>query len=157
MADSAYVARIRAYLEEHRQTYDQAALRQKLLADGHPESVVDLAMAQVYSYEPPAPNTPAPQRSRLPTWLTIVLTFIGTYVLLGLLLGVVANDSSGLPLFWLPLAVLPAQIIVALLVRRWDRQLARGLAWGIAAAWLPIVSLVLLVGICVAVLGLSFR
>jgi uncharacterized protein (DUF2062 family) len=54
-----------------------------------------------------------------------------------------------------PLLLLPLQIIVTLLVRRRNRQLARGLAWGIAAAWTPLFSLVLLVGICLAIFGFS--
>lgn len=154
MADPEYLGRIRAYLEQHRQTYDQAALRQKLLSDGHPESVVDLALAQVYGYDSPPPSPAVERSSGLSIALTVLLTFIGTYVLLGLLIGISANDSSGLSLFLL-LAVLPAQIIAALLVRRRNRPLARGLAWGIAAAWLPIVSIVLLIGICLSVYGFS--
>jgi hypothetical protein len=153
MADSEYVARIRAYLEEHRQTYDQAALRAKLLADGHPESIVDLALAQVYGYEPP-PTPAPPQRSGLPLWLTIVLTFFGTYVVLALLFGAAIDSSNGFVTLS-PLLLLPLQIIVTLLVRRRNRQLARGLAWGIAAAWTPLFSLVLLVGICLAIFGFS--
>jgi hypothetical protein len=152
MADSEYVARIRAYLEEHRQTYDQAALRAKLLTDGHPESVVDLALAQVYGYDPP-PATPAPpQRNGPPLWLTIVLTFFGTYIVLALLFGAAIDSSNGFVTLS-PLLLLPLQIIAMLVVRRRHRQLARGLAWGIAAAWAPLFSLVLLVGICLAVLG----
>ena len=51
MADSENVARIRAYLEQHRQTYDKQALRTKLLNDGHDPAAVELALAQVYGFE----------------------------------------------------------------------------------------------------------
>lgn len=155
MADPEHVARVRAYLEEHRQRYDQNALRSQLLASGHPEAVVDLALAQVYGYDPP-PATAAtpPQRSWLWMALTILATMIGTYVVLVLLFGLALDSSNALVIFS-PLLLLPLQIGVALLVRRRNHPLARRLIWGIAAAWVPLFSLVLLVGICLALIGFN--
>lgn len=152
MVDPAYVARVRAYLEAHRATYDQAALRQKLLDDGHPPAVIDLAMAQVYGYEPPSGAPVVTSGGGTSLALVIVGTFIITYVLVGILLTIAFSQSNDWGLL-LPLAVLPIEIGAALLARRRNRQLARGLAWGIAAAWVPIALLALLFGICLALLG----
>lgn len=151
MADPAYVARIRAYLEQHRETYDQTALRAKLLADGHPVTAVDLALAQVFGYEPPAlPATPPVSGTGL--LLPIVATFFATYISIGVLTVLSFSLSIDWILFLVP-AVLPLEIVAALVVRRRNPQLARGIAWGIAAAWGPIIALVLLFGICLVIIG----
>ncbi len=66
MADPAEVARIRAFLEQHRQTYHRSALHAKLLDEGHDPSAIEEALAQVYG----APTPPAPARSQLEGWST---------------------------------------------------------------------------------------
>ena len=74
MADSQQVARIRDYLEQHRQTYDRDALRQQLLADGHPAEAVDLAIAQVYGVQVTGPV----QQPARDTRAKLALVILGT-------------------------------------------------------------------------------
>ena len=60
MADREDPARIRAFVEQHRHTYDQDALRRTLLAAGYDPQVVAVALehVDVVPVCPPAPQTP---------------------------------------------------------------------------------------------------
>lgn len=153
MADAEYVARIRAYLEQHRNEYDRDALRQKLLSDGHPPQLVDVAMAQVYGFTV-APNAPPVQRDpALPLVLTIVGVFLLNYILLGIALTVLVNSDTISAAYWAFLLLIPLEVGASIVVRRRNRPVGRGILWGLIASLVPIVGAALLFGICLALIG----
>lgn len=152
MSDAEYVARIRAYLEQHRATYDREALRQKLLADGHPPQAIELAMAQVYGFQ--VQNTaPTVQRDpALPLILTLIGIFLLNYVLIGLVVGLEINRGGDGGILWLLLLLIPIEVGAAIVVRRRNRPVGRGIIWGLVASLVPILGAVLLFGICLALI-----
>ncbi len=154
MAEQDQVARIRAYLEQHRQTYDRDTLRNKLLSDGHDRQAVDLAVAQVYGFDVPPSPTP-PQKlpaSNLKFILAIVGIFLFNYLALPLIVGFL-TQTLGDSLILLGVAALALEIVAGFALRRRDPQLARGIRWGLVATAVPLVGLALLFGACLAVLG----
>jgi hypothetical protein len=159
MADPEYVARIRAYLEEHRHAYDRDALRQKLLADGHSAEAVDLASAQVYGFQVGTAAAPAP-RSNTPGFLSsllgvLALNFVGLPILLTLL-GRITGFGLAINLLIMLLALVGEGVVAGVLWRR-NQPVARGLAWGVAGSLAPLLLLLVLFGICLALIGgLSF-
>jgi hypothetical protein len=80
------IARIRAYLEQHLDTYDREALRQQLLKDGHDPQAVDIAMAQVYSFQSQqTKNDPAltpPESYHLPIAVLLSIGIVALNMLL---------------------------------------------------------------------------
>jgi hypothetical protein len=166
MADAEHVARIRAYLEEHRSTYTREALQAQLLADGHPREAVDLALAQVYGFEvSPAGQSPPPLAPPPSTTGRVVLialgVFFGNYLLLAVASYLLSSlldmiDGSLLGLLGLIPLVLLAEGIAARVVRKKRPVLGRGLLWGVGISLLPLAGAALLIGICLALLGASF-
>jgi hypothetical protein len=165
LAEPDDTARIRAYLEQHRATYDRAALRAKLLEDGHDAESVDLAMAQVYGFEvtPPGspPSSPPVDDTRKRVILIAVGTFLANYSILpALAIGVVGTGnfagSSFLSAFSVvgvvPLVLLLEGLAV-LLLRRRNATWSRGLGWGLVVSLIPLIGLALLFGICVALIS----
>lgn len=147
---SVSVDQIRAYLEQHKQTYTQEALRRQLIEDGHNPQTVDLAIAQAYGFQ--VRSTPAPpEENRRRFVLTIVGVFLFNYIVWAILIAVTLNTSLG-GLLAVPVMLILEGIASAGLRRR-DPTLSRGLSWGVGLSVLPIATLALLFGICVAILG----
>lgn len=158
MADPDNVARIRAYLEQHRQTYDKQALRTKLLNDGHDPAAVELALAQVYGFDVGPSPAPVVQDASRGFGLTVLGTLLFNYLLLPIMIGGLVRFGSSTGGSLLTAAVLPlliallAEIGLAVAVRRSRPGVARGLRWGIVLSLIPVAALVLLFGACVALL-----
>lgn len=153
MGDSEQLARLRAYLEQHRATYTQEALRKQLLADGQPAQQVDLAIAQVYGFAVPGTTAaPAPPAQTTRIILIAAATFLVNYLGIPLLLWGLAQirNDAALLLAFAPLLV---ELGAAIGLWRRNRTVARGLAWALAASLLPLGAAVLLFGICLALLG----
>ncbi len=158
MADPQHVARIRAYLEEHRGTYERQALRGKLLEDGHDPEAVELALAQTYGFEVAPSSPPTGTNTTTPLLLAITGTLLFNYVLLPilvvLLLQVVATDATS---FFIGVIVpgvlaLVVEVGAAVALRRERPAVARGIGWGILISLIPVAGLALLFGACVALL-----
>ncbi|HEX6293199.1 MAG TPA: hypothetical protein VFZ66_28715 [Herpetosiphonaceae bacterium] len=148
------VERITAYLEQHRQTYTQEALRQKLLADGHEPQAVDLAAAQVYGFAVRPSGKPEVSDRR-----TVVLTALGLFVLnyvVWMALGLISFNVAPIEILWLIPTLVVLEIAAAVAARTRSRAVARGLAWGIAISMLPVVALALFFGICLAIIYSSY-
>jgi hypothetical protein len=148
-ADS--VARIRAYLEQHKQTYTREALQRKLLEDGHNPQAVDLALAQAYGFQVAAGSAP-PQSQIKTVILTALGLFVLNYVVWAIIAALTIDSSFGLGLSLIAGSVL-LEVAAAVALRSRNRGVSRGLAWGIAMSLLPIVALALLFGICLALIG----
>lgn len=150
MADDATVARIRAYLEQHRYTYERDVLRQKLIDDGAPPQAVDLAIAQVYGFDVQGTSTPAATSNVL----TIVLLGFGVFLLnyAASFLTLAASNGSEYALI-VPAVLALGELVAAIVLWRRRPPIARGLAWGLAGSLIPLVLLALLFGICIALLG----
>jgi hypothetical protein len=161
MPDSEQVARIRAYLEQHRQTYEREALRQKLLADGHDPQAVDLAMAQVFGLQiAPAPSSGGFRLGRPGYILLIVCTallnilILPAAVVLMLRLGGNLSGTSLLVGSLAPLmVVLLLETLAILFLRGRSPQVARGLVLGLGTSLALVVPMVLLLGGCVALIS----
>lgn len=159
MADSVEVARIRAYLETHLKHYHWEALRDKLIAEGHDQEAVELALTQV---EPAraaiaAIATEHTARTRVAT-LASVLTVINVvafgcfipYVGVSLAIGPPAADSAARVLWWGLAPILAGQIIALAILFLRKSPLARPLL----SALLPSLALALLLfGSCVLASG----
>jgi hypothetical protein len=146
------VARIRAYLEQHKHTYTRDALQLKLLEDGHDPHTVDLALAQTYGFEVATTGTP-PQQSQITTViLTAMALFVLNYMLWGVIGAFTVDSRFGLGLSLIAGTVV-LEIATAIALRSRNRAVSRGLAWGIAISLLPVVALALLFGICLAIIG----
>lgn len=148
--ESVSVDRIRAYLEQHKQTYTREALRSRLIEDGHNPQAVDLAIAQAYGFQVSS-TSPPPGVNRTRLILTIAGVFLFNYVVWAILIALTINSSAAG--FWAVPALLILEGIAAAALRRRDRTLSRGLTWGIGLTVLPLVTLALLFGICLAILG----
>ncbi len=158
MSDPEHVARIRTYLEEHRGTYEQQALRAKLLGDGHDPEAVELALAQTYGFQVAPASPPVGPNTTTRLLLAITGTLLFNYVLLPilmvLLLQITATNAGS---FFIGAVVpvvlaLVAEIAAALALRRTRPAVARGIGWGILISLIPIAGLALLFGACVALL-----
>jgi hypothetical protein len=152
--DPESIARIRGYLEEHRRVYDRDALRNKLLADGHPVQAVESAIAQVYGFEVKPTDPPRPRHTT-----TVVLTSLGLFIvnyIIWFLITVSTFQSDSLAALILIPALLLLEGVAAFALRRRNPSVARGFTWGIAISLLPIVALALLFGICLAIIGGAF-
>lgn len=158
MADPENVARIRAYLEQHRQTYDKQALRVKLLSDGHAPAAVDLALAQVYGFEVTPGAKPVAEEVRGGFGPALLGTLLFNYLLLPIGVVLLLRFGSDAGVSFLTGAVLP--LLLTLLVesgaafglRRSHAGVARGLRWGILISLIPFAVLALLFGACIALL-----
>lgn len=148
--ESVSVDRIRAYLEQHKQTYTREALRERLIQDGHNPQAIDLAIAQAYGFQ--VSTTPAPpETNRTQFILTIVGVFFFNYIVWAILFALtIETNAAGL---WAIPVMLIVEGIAAAALRRRNRTLSRGLSWGIGLTVLPLVTLALLFGICLAILG----
>jgi hypothetical protein len=166
MTDSDRVARIRAFLEQHRDTYDRDALRQQLIADGHAPQDIDLAMAQVYGLQVAPQSLPAVERDASFNTTQFALVIIGTMVLNAVLLcGALAaaanSELSGTSLTTLLgtslLLPLLAEGGAAWALRQRNRAVSRGLMWGVIASIGLLLLGILLIGACIAIFvsGLS--
>ena len=146
------VPRIRAYLEQHKQTYTRAALQRKLLEDGHNPQAVDLALAQAYGFEVTTTGAPPPPSRTQTVILTALGVFMLNYVLWGLIAALTIDSRFGLGLGLIVGSVV-AEVVAAVALRSRNRAVSRGLAWGIALSLLPVAALALLFGICLALIG----
>lgn len=153
--ESVSVDRIRAYLEQHKQTYTREALRERLIQDGHNPQAVDLAIAQAYGFQVSNTTPAPPQTNRTQFILTIAGVFLFNYIVWTILLVVGLNNSDSV--LTIGLWAVPIMLIVegmaAAVLRGRNRTLSRGLSWGIGLTVLPLVTLGLLFGICLAILG----
>jgi hypothetical protein len=149
--ESVSVDRIRAYLEQHKQTYTREALRERLIEDGHNPQAVDLAIAQAYGFQ--LSNTAAPpEMDRTRFILTIAGVFLFNYIFWGIIVALVIVGQSPAWLWAIP-AMLVLEGVTAAVLRPRNRSLSRSLALGIGVSLLPLVTLGLLFGICLAILG----
>jgi hypothetical protein len=158
MADPEDVARIRAYLQQHKETYEQQALRAKLLEDGHDPQAVELALAQTYGFQV-APSTPpvggnTTGRLLLVITGTLLFNYVVLPIIVVLLLQVGATDATSFFLGAIVPTVLALVVEVgaALALRRTRPVVARGIGWGILISLIPVAGLALLFGACVALL-----
>ncbi len=135
MADPDRVARIRAYLEQHRNTYDRDALRQQLLADGYADRDIDLAMTQVYG------NDVEASMSSSRAVLTLPLVILGTVLLNS---GACFASLRTVGIVPIGIGVVLELIAAALL---WNRQptVARGIIWGVPIWLILTIALVFFV------------
>lgn len=160
MADHDRIAHIRAYLEQHGDTYDRDALRQRLLADGHDPEAVDLAMAQVYGLQvTPQPAPGIDQGSSYNTTLFVVV-MIGTVVLNIILFcsagsitarGFLEDQALTLAVGLGLLSPLVIEGVASLLMRRRNAAVSRGLMWGAIATAVVLMLAVLLIGVCIVI------
>lgn len=154
--ESVSVERIRAYLEQHKQTYTREALRSRLIEDGHNPQAVDLAIAQAYGFQVSS-MSPPPGVNRTRFILTIAGVFLFNYIIWAILIALDMNGSAGIGAsgasFWAVPGLLILEGIAAAALRRRDRTLSRGLAWGVGLTVLPLITLALLFGICLAIVG----
>jgi hypothetical protein len=165
MSDPDRVARIRAYLEQHRDSYDREALRQQLLADGHDPQAIDLAMAQVFGLQVgPQPNATAERDASFNT-TQFALIIIGIVALNFLLLcGAFSatvnliSDGTDFTILLAASTLLPLLIEggAAWALRRRNRTVSRGLMWGAIASGVLLLLGVLLIGACFALLSGGF-
>lgn len=156
MADPEHVARIRAYLQQHGGTYEQEALRAKLLEDGHDPEAVELALAQTYGFEVAPSSPPAGGNTTTRLLLAITATLLFNYLLLPILVLLLlqiggSSDATFLAGGIVPvLLALVAEIVAAIALRRTRPAVARGIGWGILISLIPVAGLALLFGACVA-------
>lgn len=149
--ESVSVDRIRAYLEQHKQTYTREALRERLIEDGHNPQAVDLAIAQAYGFQ--LSSTPAPpEMDRTRFILVIAGVFLFNYIFWGIIVALVIVGQSPAWLWAIPV-MLVLEGVAAAVLRPRNRSLSRSLALGIGVSLLPLVTLGLLFGICLAILG----
>ncbi|HEY0603010.1 MAG TPA: hypothetical protein VGD58_08860, partial [Herpetosiphonaceae bacterium] len=92
-----------------------------------------------------------PETNRTRFILTIVGVFLFNYIVWAILIALTINESAAG--FWAVPVLLILEGVAAAVLRGRDRALARGLAWGIGLTVLPLVTLALLFGICLAILG----
>ena len=132
MADPSEIERIRAYLEQHRNTYDGDALGNNLLADGHDPEAIEQAMAQVYAEQQ---GPPASQAASM-TAVTL-LAGVGTVLLNG---GLCLAGYRFIPSSGFVSNVLGALVSILAIAYFTHRQpaVARGVRWG-CAIWALIV------------------
>ena len=158
MPDPDDIARIRAYLKEHGTTYERDALRTRLIADGHSLETVDLAIAQEYGFAVTgaAPSAPS-NRGRI--ILVAIGVFLVNFVVLPLVIGLLAQQVNAAAFgnfligsIGLVVLALAVESVAAVITRRSDPVLSRGLTWGVLLTLLPIVGGVLLVGVCIIAL-----
>lgn len=167
MTDADRIARIRAYLDQNRDTYTRAALRQRLVADGHPLADIDEAMVQVYGAQVEASpaDTPASvsQISESPSTTSVVLiglafamlnSLLACVVVFSAISGVAGISSSLLGVLGIPvLVLLLLEGGLAFGIRDRNPTLSRGLVWGIILSLAFVVLGGLLFGVCLALLG----
>jgi len=158
MHDEELIARIRSYLEQHRDTYTVDALRAKLVSEGLPPDAVDLAIAQVFpnAYGAPglAAGTAAPARKKW-SFLTILGLIAGSAIFnAALVFGggwlMIVNDVLVVPVLIVGTMILVAEIVGAVLVSRRNASVTLGLVLGIVAT--PILVSLVLLGTCIALI-----
>ena len=150
------LAQIRAYLEQHRATYDREALRRKLLADGSTPAVVDLAITQVYgAADSTSDASGVGKKPRRYYLLVIGILVVKVLVLPALLIYVYEAKGWWPP--WAPpygsvLLLTPVEILVAAVLTRFAIT-----AWVSQAMFravlLYVVLLPIWVGVCMVVVG----
>ncbi len=158
MPDPDDIARIHAYLREHGATYERDALRTRLIDDGHSPETVDLAIAQEYGFAVTgaAPSAPSNRRRII---LVAIGVFLVNFVVLPLVIGLLAQQVNAAAFgnfligsIGLVVLALAVESVAAVITRRRDPVLSRGLTWGVLLTLLPIVGGVLLVGVCIIAL-----
>jgi len=153
MADLEETARIRAYLEKHRATYDRAALRRKLLANGFTASAVDQAMTEVYGEAGLAPSGPVSGGKPVPYYLLVAgILFVNVLVLPALLKYAYEAWSPYSPPYSVILQLgVPLELVLAWALRRFA---APAWLWQaiFRAVLLYVVLLPVWIGVCIAVL-----
>ncbi len=159
MPDADDIARIRAYLREHGATYERDALRTRLIADGHSPETVDLAIAQEYGFAVTGAAPPPDTRNRGRIILVAIGVFLVNFVVLPLVIGLLAQQVNAAAFgnfligsIGLVVLALAVESVAAVITRRRDPVLSRGLTWGVLLTLLPIVGGVLLVGVCIIAL-----
>lgn len=149
--ESVSVDRIRAYLEQHKQTYTREALRDRLIEDGHNPQAVDLAIAQAYGFQLSSTSRP-PEMDRTRFILMIAGVFLFNYIFWGIIVALIIVGQNPVWLWAIPV-MLVLEGVAAAVLRPRNRSLSRSLALGIGISLLPLVTLGLLFGICLAILG----
>lgn len=136
MSDADERARIRAYLEQHRATYDRAALRRKLIDDGFDPANVDAALADIDATTAPASD---PDAARA----TGAMLAAGAATAL-LNAGICLAGFQGVGLTPLLIGVLLELVAIGTLWRR-RPMIARGMSWGILIWLLLTIALIALI------------
>lgn len=147
------------YLEQHRGQINVEALRKELRSAGHPPELVDVAVRRVVGEQPAkALAWPFGLLVALANLVAIPFPFFG---LIGIIVDAfpAANDNFywlGIPL--LAAALIPgAELAVGLRLRGGPRdRLGRALIWGAALTFIGMALLLVLFGICVAVILSSY-
>ena len=159
MTEPDRIARIRAYVERHRNTYHRDALRRWLIAEGYTAEDVDQVMAEVYADE--AENMAASEKlrsislSNAVAVLNMVFMCFALYIVVPFFVSEPFAGDYRLLLGGFILSVLPLVIegAAAWILRNRNPTVSYGLKWGaiLSATWVAFG--VLLVGICVATSG----
>ncbi len=152
MADSEQVARIRAYLEQHRHSYDRDTLRRKLLDEGYDPQAVDQAMAEVYGLKVESRAAQASGDITTQVLLVAAGIFLLNLLLLPILATVLLRSGAG-SWTWLVLLCIPLEIVAAIAFRKRNRTVTRGILWGLGATLALVAFVALLFGICIAILS----
>lgn len=132
MADPSEVARIRAYLEQHKNTYTREALHEKLRADGADPAAIEAALAQLEA-ERTATNG---QRRRFNPALAYVglVTFVPLNVFLFFGVGLLTSSLTSGPLAIIPPVAFALAVLLVVGLAYWRRwySFAAGLIVGYA-------------------------
>ena len=155
MTEPEEVARIRAYLEQHRATYDREALRRKLVAEGSTPEAVDQAMTEAYGSADNASGPPVFGGQPRLYYLLIISILVVKVLVLPALLKYVYEAKGWWPP-WAPpyqsiLLLTPVELLVAAVLTRfavpdWVSQAM------FRAEVLYVVLLPVWVGVCTVVL-----
>ncbi len=75
------VARVREYIARSREVYTEAALRRRLLTDGHDVAVVDEAFRQIAAETDPLATAERSTESRVSLYLVVFGSFVAALLL----------------------------------------------------------------------------
>lgn len=141
------------YLKRHRGDYEDRSLRDTLIRSGYPAATVDAAMSSLFT---PAVASTERRPRAWPFGMLLALFNIGLLAIVAFVEASIANDLviTG----WLGLALLAGELIAGLALRissreRLGRILILGPIFTVAAAALLVGLIILLVGICFAILS----
>ena len=135
------IARIRAYLQRHRDTYDRDALRRQLLDDGYSAEEIDAAMAEVYGDERAATVSSSTMLALPAVIFGILVLNAGACIISALSDGLIPLNIGFAPLVT---TLVLEGVVVALL---WTRRpvLARSIMWGLIIWLILTVALIMFI------------